>query len=382
MANVLSVYDPLFYASEAVILLYNSLGMARRVFRDYDKAPQQKGSVIQIRKPGTFTAQAAPSSAQDISASFVQVVLNNWFEVKFALTDKELSYTTDVIISEHITPAVYALANKIDADCFSLVNSIPWYVQGASPAAVGDLSALRRQMFINKVPENDGNLHLAIDGVQREQLTNLQAFSQFQGAGPAGVETQMKGTLGERYGFEIFADQNVPIITPGSSSVTALKFNGGGSPATVGQTSINVSAVSVTGTVAPGDSFTVAGDTQRYAITNSVTASANQYSAVTFLPAAKVAWADQAVLTLTQGVGTNVNNVAFHRNAFALAMAPLPEIGNELGAKIATSTEPFSGLSVRSRMFYVGDTSKVYVALDVLYGLTVLDPNLACRYIR
>jgi len=72
-------------------------------------------------------------------------------------------------------------------------------------------------------------------------------------------------------------------------------------------------------------------------------------------------------------------NTAFHKNAFALAMAPLSELGGELGARIATITDPVSSLALRSRLYYVGDSSEVHVALDVLYGVKTLDPNLACR---
>src|SRR4051812_29511911 len=114
MSNELSVYDPLFYSQEAIIQLHKALGMAARVHRGYDKSPQQKGSTISISRPSTFTAKAAPQSAQDIDAGEVQIVLDQWYEVKFKLTDKELTYTTDKIITDHIGPAAYAIADKID----------------------------------------------------------------------------------------------------------------------------------------------------------------------------------------------------------------------------------------------------------------------------
>jgi len=57
----------------------------------------------------------------------------------------------------------------------------------------------------------------------------------------------------------------------------------------------------------------------------------------------------------------------------------LSEIGNQLGAKIATITDPVSGLSLRSRLYYIGNSSEVNVALDVLYGFKILDGDLACR---
>jgi hypothetical protein len=106
MSNELSVYDPLFYSQEAIIQLHKNLGMAARVHRGYDKAPQQKGSVISISRPSTFTALAAPQSAQAINAGEVQITLDQWYEVKFKLTDKELTYTTEKIITDHIVAGV------------------------------------------------------------------------------------------------------------------------------------------------------------------------------------------------------------------------------------------------------------------------------------
>ncbi|MFZ4802762.1 MAG: P22 phage major capsid protein family protein [Chlorobium sp.] len=105
--NVLSVYDPYFYANEGLIALEASLGMAGRVYRGYDKEAKAKGSTIEIRRPGTFVAQDAPSSDQNVEASGIEMRLDYWKEVKFSLTDKELTFTGEEIIKEHIRPAVY-----------------------------------------------------------------------------------------------------------------------------------------------------------------------------------------------------------------------------------------------------------------------------------
>ncbi len=71
----------------------------------------------------------------------------------------------------------------------------------------------------------------------------------------------------------------------------------------------------------------------------------------------------------------------FHKNAFAIALAPLPEIGDGAGARMATITDPRTGLSIRARVAYADATAQVHVTLDVLFGVKCLDPNLAvvCR---
>ncbi|MBF0103285.1 MAG: hypothetical protein HQK77_20485, partial [Desulfobacterales bacterium] len=64
----------------------------------------------------------------------------------------------------------------------------------------------------------------------------------------------------------------------------------------------------------------------------------------------------------------------------ALVVAPLPEIGNNIGAKVATVTDPRTNLSLRSTMWYDPGTSggKTFIKYDVLYGAAAIDPNKAC----
>jgi len=78
-------------------------------------------------------------------------------------------------------------------------------------------------------------------------------------------------------------------------------------------------------------------------------------------------------------VGNFSESLGFHRNSIALAMAPLTEAGNNLGARISTITDPVTGLALRSRIWYEGDDSTIKVALDVLYGMKVLDRNMGVR---
>ena len=372
--NVLSVYDPLFYAQEALIALEKGLGMAGRVHRGYDKSPQQKGSIISISKPGSFSALDAPSVAQDVVAGEVQIALNYWREVKFALTDKELTFTTEKIINDHIRPAAYALADDIDQKLCALYKDIPYAVDTTAPAAVADITGCRKVLFNNGVPMSD--LHMMVDGTLESEFLNLTAFSQNQGAGDAGVATQQRGSLGQKFGFEIFANQNVATHAIGAcADATGAVDLVAGYP--VGSKLIHVSGLTIAGTLKIGDFFTIAGDTQPYVLTKDVLADGASDADLEFEPGLKVAADNLDVVTIISTA--KVENLAFDRAAFALAMAPLTEIGNNLGARIATVADPVTNLALRSRIFYVGNDSKVYVALDVLYGVKTLDLRRAVR---
>lgn len=375
MANELSVYDPLFYAQEAIIQLRKNLGMAGRVHRGYDKSPQQKGSTISISRPSTFTALAAPQTAQALTAGEVQIVLDQWYEVKFALTDKELTYTTEKIVTDHIAPAAYALADKIDSQLVALYKDIPWSNTNSSPLVVADITANRRILNINQAPTD--MRHMMLSPTQEEEALNLSAFAQHSGAGEAGVQTQMRGSLGMKYGYEVFMNQNVPTHTTGVSADATGALSAAG---TKGDTAISFDSVTSGGTFKKGDSFVIAGNTQRYVFTADFTATGGSKTDAPIFPALVQDYDNLSVVTITLLSGEQ--GMGFHRNAFALAMAPLSEAGNGRGADIATVTDPVTGLSLRARRFYVGDTSTNYISIDALWGVKTLDPNLACRLVN
>lgn len=394
MSNVLGAYNEIYFAQTALKLLENALGMAARVYRGYEgeRAAQARdiGDTITIRKPSTFTAQNAPSSAQDLNTESTSITLDQWKEVKFALTDKELSYTQERMVAEHIRPAAYALANAIDQALAGLYVDIPWVATIADTsthkAAPEDITAARRLLFENGVPLDDpAMIHLMVNGKTEAEFLSNAAFSQYQGAGDTGVATQLRGTLGQKFGIEVFANQNTPVFTPATlvDTAGAVKTSASGTAndgsAEKGSTNLDIKSMGAdTDGVKPGNTFVIAGNTQRYAVTAVATVSSNEIN-VTFTPALVADYAANDVVTFDNESTYTGQNLCFHRNAFALVTAPLSTLGNGAGARMATVTSPDGTISLRSRIYYTGDTSKVSVALDVLYGFKTLDPNMACR---
>jgi len=379
MGNSLGYYQPYFYANEALIQLEKALGMGVRVHRGFDEERRafNKGEYINIRRPSTFAADDAPSAAQDLKTGSVQIQLAYWREVKFKLTDKELALSEETLIDEHIAPAAYALAYDVDTKLAALYKDIPWYVDLNSTIAISDITNVYQVMFDNGVPMgNPNNLHYMMGGALQNGFQQLTAFNQYQGAGPTGVNTQLSGSLGIKFGMECFGNQNVQSHTAGTCADATGAINNSPGGYAAGATEIAINGVTDGGDWKVGDSFVIAGNTQRYAVTEAVTFTGGA-GTVKFTPALVAAAAHGAVVT--GRVDTHVANMAFHRNAFALATAPLSTMGNELGAKIATVYNEKNGLSLRSRIYYVGNSSEVHVALDILYGVKTLDPNLACR---
>jgi hypothetical protein len=378
MANTLGIYDPIFYAQEALVQLEKALGLAGRVHRGYDSSPQQLGSTIQIRRPGIFVATPMPSAGvnQDLVPDTVTITLDQWHGVRFTLSDKELTYTKEQIITEHIRPAAYAVADKIDQTVAALYADVPWFVDADTGGLVTDWTNSWRVLFDNAVPQDD--LHMMLNGERTSKYLALQAFSQWQGAGEAGVTTQQRGTLGMKYGFEAFSNQNVQTAPNPAALATVVQLQLNAS-ALRGATQIvikDTDAVLV-GVITKGDSLVIAGSTQRYAVTANATAAANLIT-LNITPPLVKDYALNDNVTLRQQTGKS-ENMGFHRGAFALAMAPLTDAGNQIGARIATAQDPITNLSLRSSMWYVGDTAQIFVRIDALWGTKTLNPNMAVR---
>lgn len=378
MSNTLGYYNPYFYANEALIHLENALGMANRVHRGFDAERRSfgKGEYVNITKPSTFSAADAPdTTGQDLDVESVQIQLAYWREVRFWLTDKELAFTTEKIINDHIKPAAYALANDIDTKLNLLYKNIPWYESAESSLAVSDFTNCWKILFDNGVPMNDGNLHMELNGNLTSEALQLSAFTQWQGAGAAGVDSMTNASLGTKFGFEVFSNQNVQTHTSGTcADATGAIDNAAGYDE--GDTTIHIDSVTEDGTAKAGDILTIAGHTQQYVITADVTFTGGE-SDVTISPGLEADTDNDTVVNLV--LDSSPQCLAFHRNAFALVTAPLSDIGSQLGAKIASIYDDKTGLALRSRLWYDGNNSKTMVSLDILYGVKTLDQNMAVR---
>lgn len=377
-SNSLGNYNETFFAQEALIWLEKSLGMAGRIYRGYDPTPKAQGNTIQLRRPTQFTAANAPAAATDLNPDSVSITLNQWKEVKMVLTDMEMSLSRDKIIDDHIRPMAYAIADAIDQSCAGLTLQVPWIssLTSASAPLLSDITAARLIQFNNKVPIRDGPafMHAMVNGnLEAGILNKLTATTGAAAQNPAIAQA----SLGTLYNYEFFSNQNTINQTSGVSA----DATGALTVATaVGSTTVTFNAVTIGGTFQPGDSFSIAGDPQRYVFTALATADGTGLvTAAPVFPAIKQINNIGAVITVFLGGAAKGQNLLFHRNAFALAMAPLTTIGNELGAKIATVQDPVSNLTLRSRMFYDGPNSRTFISIDALWGVSTIDPNLALR---
>lgn len=399
MTNVLGNYVPILYANKALEALMKRLGLAARVNRGYDAERRNvgKGKVISIKKPSVFTAQSAPGSAVDLSVGTVDITLSTFKEVRFALPDNEQAWTGSDIITDHIMPAGYAIADAIDLDLAALIPTVAHaYVEpsAATAATMAGILAVQKAQFDLKVPiDDEAAMHFMIGGKEQADLLALSAFAQWQGAGQVGLDTQLRGFLGRRYGYEFFANQNRG--TQAYADIT--DFLGAGPTAAAGATSIAVTALGTTEAYKKGSilKFTSGAESgNQYAVTADVTMSGGGGTFV-INPGLRVGctsgdtFAINDLAALNQGAAgtgaldnvTDNLNLAFHRDWAAVGFAALPdETIRDLGVRVFTVQDPVTGISLRARIFYDGANSKTVCVVDALWGVREIDADRACRY--
>jgi hypothetical protein len=386
VANTLGYYDQLKYSQQALRVLENTIGMPKACFRGYDlenRSSLGPGSTIRIRRPAAVTEQTlGTGTATALAPEGIEMTLNIAKEANFEVTDLDFAYSGRALMEDHIPRAVYSLVQGMDTRLWDAgYKGTPWANNTTGTTiAVADLAALSRILEVNQVPIADiSRMWGAIGPTEREALIQLSAFSQQQGAANLGVNVQTTGQFSEpKYGFNLFSSQNRPTHTPGTMADPVGAITGAHA---AGVTSLTIGSVTASSTVKAGDFVTITNVTQRYVITADATASGGGSIVVSISPPLQVALAGAEVATIDVEATKVKNSLFFHSEYMAFAMGPLPEYADVLdkGATIATVSDPRTGLSVRTSYGWNQASKKMLFSVDVLYGIKVLNPNMAVR---
>lgn len=374
MANNNSAILPKILARGLLALREQAI-MPRLVNGDYSREAAQKGDTIDVPIPSGLsvsdvTPSNTPPAPADSAPSKVQIQLNNWKKVGFHLNDKDV---LEVDRNEHFVPmqmseAVRALANSINVSVQNAYTGVYGFVgaAGTTPFATSVAGATDARKVLNKqlCPRENRRMVLDFDAEAAAlALPDFQRVNEVGGTGP-----KIEGELGRKFGFDIYTDDAIATHTAGGAGTPLID----GTPA-AGSTSVTVNGI--TGAFVEGDIFTIAGDSQTYAV-KAATALAGTAQTLTIAPKLAKAAANDAALTVKDD---HKVNLAFHRDAFALAMRPLAgaTASDGYGSQIVSMTDPVTGLSMRlevSRQY-----KQVVYELDALWGVGLIRPELATR---
>lgn len=380
MANTLDNIFPKILSSSLKTLREESI-MPSLVNRDYSQDAAEKGSVINVPVPTQLEAQDVvpgpySQSTQDFEIKTVPIPLNNWKEVPFYLTDKDIGEIMDGVPNMELTEASRALCNTID---LSLVNLYPQIfnavgVAGTTPFADDkDDVARQARKLLGKwlTPLKDRAIVLDLEA--EAEALGLPGFVNYQNSNDDQLIKE--GRIGRKYGFDWMCDQLMVRHPDPTLNTLTMAVNGA---VAKGASTMSVDAGTLTGGLRPGDLFTVAGDTQTYTVLAAVTAASNAMT-YSFSPVAQTTFADNAVVTFKAG---HAVNLAFHRDAFALAVRPLVDqvsaVTGELGGqKSMVMVDDVTGIPLRLEV--KREHKRTRWSLDILWGVGLVRPQCAVR---
>lgn len=373
MANTFITPD--MVAREAIMILKNNSVLPALVHRDYSaEFVAGVGDTITVRKPATFTAKeyvaASGTTTQTATEGSVSVKMDKLLDVTFEVTAADMNQEIENFSQQLLVPAMNAFLQKIDTLLAALVVDIPFEQTSTATAAFDDLMLPAYQLNKNKAPFENRSLVLG-------PLTHSKyaAMTQFVTANAAGTTDGLRNAaMGRVLGLDTFMDQNIGAFTKGPlvySSAIVITTS-----AAAAATSIVIGATTMTGSIYAGDTFTVAGDTTKYVVTDAANTAANA-ATVKIYPALAVALGAAEVVTWTSKTTTE-ENIAFHKNAFALVTRPLAlPLGNKTAYVVAAD-----GFAIRVVYDYDSQYKKDVISLDMLCGVKTLTPELACRFKR
>ncbi len=389
-------------AKEALMILENECVMGRQVYRGYegefDKAPNGylPGSTINVRRPADFTVRTGRTvSVQDVVEGQIPVTVNTQIGIDFQFTTQELTQNIKVLSERVIRPAMVQLANQVDRDLTGLYSSVNSWVgtPGTNISTFAGLAKGPERLDLMGVPTDARNAVLS--PTDYWAMAGGQTALYMQGV---ANQAYRKGEIGVVAGLETYMSQNLTSHVRGTavsatvnslfSTTYALTLNS--------RTQSFAIDLATSKTVVVGDVFTIADVFAVNPVTKATQSYLQQFVAVSaiggtatvtftisppiittgaFKTVSAAPTASSTVAFLGTGSSTYVQNLVFHKNAFSLVMVPMV---SPPGA-VDVSRQSYKGYSVRVIPFYTGLNDISAWRLDLLYGVTALDPRLAVR---
>ncbi len=399
MPNVLATSS--IVAKESLAILKNQLRFARNVNRDWEEeftsnksrgyAP---GQTISIKKPPRYTYRtgrvAVPQDTVELTVPLT--LAQGGTDIQFYGIERTLSLTK---LEKKIMAAVAVVVNEIDRQGLDLARL-------TTPNVIGTPGTLPTTQALALAAITGLNQRLDEAAAPRDNQRSLVMNPAFNAAGIQGLAglfnsadkisaQHRRGMMVDQLGMSIEMDQNVVTHTNGTQAVAGTNING------AGQTGATLTVAALTGTITRGTKITLPGvfmvNPQTRLSTGvpmQVVVTADVAAAATSLPISPALVTSGAFQNVSgspttgqpftifgTASGSYGANVAFHEDAFTLAMVPMhsPE---GLGTKVAMESD--DGFTVRVTEGYDIIQDNYIMRLDVLFGWAATYPELACLY--
>lgn len=402
MSNVLATTG--IVAKESLAILKNMLSFSANVNRDWEdeftgnmNRGYAPGQTINIKKPPRYQYRAGRVAVpQATNEPTVPLTLSQGgCDLSFTSLERTLSLTK---LEEKIAAAIAPVANEIDRQGLQLAHYATFNTlnpTGALPntqdLAVGAATDIGTRLDNMAAPRIMGQRTLIsapkLNGAMVKGMAGM--FNSQQTIG----KQNNNGILVPSFGLNFGMDQNVDTHTNGSQNVAGTAVAG------AGQTGALINVAALGGTITRGTVITwpgvyavnpqsrqSTGDLAQFVVTADLPAGATQ---IPISPAIVTNGAFQNVTAsptdaqnflIVGAANTSYQcNVAYHKDAFTLAMVPMwaPEGGKGV---IGVHQETSDGFTIKVTEFYDGTNDASVMRLDVLFGWAATYPELSTKF--
>lgn len=400
MSNSLLTIDMI--TRKALVILANKLVVTGNVNRQYDdqyaKSGAKIGDTLRIRLPNrSLPRRGAAIQVQNVNQQYVPLTISSQIGTDFSFSSAEQAMKLEDFSRLILEPAVSQVAASIDQE---VAAGVAQYIAqsvgtpGTTPASAAVLLAGGQKLSEAAAPE--GMRYCTVNPAANAALVlGMTGFFNDQST----ISKQFKsGNMGNNVlGWdEISMSQSISSFTTGSRASTGAMVTT--TISTQGATSIAITTAGATDTIKKGDVFTIGsvysvnpqtrvttGALAQFVATADATASG---SAVTVNVRAMYSGTAQALATIDTlpqsgaavtfvGAASTAypQNLMYQRDAIAFGTADLelPKSA-EMAAR-----ENYEGISLRIVKAYDPTNDNFITRLDVLYGWSVIRPELAVR---
>lgn len=405
-------------AKIALPILENELGVINKMYRAHEEEfsstvnGYKKGDTISIRRPADFTIRSgATMSAQDVIEGKTTLVVDQQIGIDFQFTSTDLTLKVEDMAERIIKPAMIRIANELASDVliqmyrgtYNLVGT-----QGTRVDSFSDFSKAPERMDEMAIPSDNRHAILCpsdfwgLVGSQTALYAPSLVGSAYRSGDLGdlgGLATMMSQvtpahTVGPLGGTPLVngATQNVSYDTAKNAWTQSLITDGWTAAAASRVKAGDVFTIYAAGTsgaklkmVNPKTKVATAID-QQFVVISDGSSDASGNLTLTISPpiitsgpyqTVNVAPADNAGLVFDGTASTAYRqNLAFHKNAMALAVVPMEMPPAAYGG----TRQSYKNLSVRLIPTYDATNDISKWRLDLLYGRKLIDPRLTVRF--
>lgn len=354
------------------------------------------GTTINIKKPPRYVYRAGRVAVPQatVETTVPLTLSQGGCDINFTGLERTLSLTK---LEQKIIAAMAPVANEIDRQgcqlahfsTFNLINAagaVPT-TQALAVQAMTDSNARLDNMG---APVKDGNRNFIMNPKLNGAM--IQGYAGLFNSAEKVSGQYKTGYMADSFGLHPAMDQNIDIHTNGAATATNINgANQTGSTITViavaGGTLTRGTIINLPGVFAVNpQNRTTTGDLMDFVVTADVAAAA---VSIPISPAITTSGAFQNVTAsptsgspyVIRGAASTAyaTNVAFHKDAFTLAMVPMFAPASA-GGMLDVSQQTSDGFTLKVTKFYDGVNDNYIMRIDALFGWAATYPELSTKY--